>query len=190
MEKPVTKTDRVKPSINPNDAALKFLAAMREQSNRVEIQIGLQTICVLGNHENRLSEIKQIADTLNADNYPTVYLKGLDTTDLSLPDFECERIAISKADLLLIIDDYRGGTVSECTYIMGNHAFLSKSILMVEEEVSEEDFFSTEKHYCFFPRKVRFNNPKLVDITVKAAKQAMHGLAQKALTQKGDDDDI
>lgn len=63
-------------ALRPEDAALKFLAEMKDKGQKIEVQIGLQTICILGNHSVYLKEMEQIVKALKDADYPAVYHKG------------------------------------------------------------------------------------------------------------------
>lgn len=171
-----------KTALQPEDAALKFLSEMKDKSQKIEVQIGLQTICVLGNHEEHLKEMEQIVKSLKDSNYPAVHLKGI-PQEVKLSDYLVEKTVIKKSSVILVIDNPKGGVVGECTYIMENPELADKTIMLVPEDIHEDDIFSLVKHYLHFPVKVRFNKAELVNIAVKAAKQATHRLAERVITK-------
>jgi hypothetical protein len=150
---------------------------------KLETQIGLQKICILGNHEKYLDKMKEIAKKLCDEDYPATIIDKIPEHCL-LSDFQKEALILNKSSLILIIDSSVGGVVSESTYLLQNKSFVEKSILLITEGIDEADFFCTKKHYVYYPNKIKYSEEKLVEISIKAIKQATHRLALYAVFGK------
>ena len=160
-----------------DNVALELIKEISESdAARLKTLIGLQKICVFGNYEKNEKEISTIAESLCSADYPATFLKKIPKTIL-LPDFEIEKAAIDKASVLVVIDSNKGGLVSESTYLMDNPELMEKSILLVPENTHCDTLYSTEKHYVYYHSKIQYKEENLVEIAIKAAKQASHRLA-------------
>ena len=147
----------------------------KDEEKRLETQIGLQRICVLGNHQEHGKEMLAIATKLCKKNYPATIIKKIPGG--VLPDFEKESKILDRAELLLVIDSDKGGLVGESTYLLQNSGRIRKSVLLVPDSVSDDDFFCTKKHYVYYISKHRYSTEKLVRTAVLVAMQASHNLA-------------
>src|SRR3989344_5942021 len=138
-----------KPKPTIDSVALELYGEIAESDDKkLEAQIGLQKIVILGNYEAHGQQIEKIATALCDDDYPATFLKRL-PKQMIFTDFETEKTMLKKADLLVIIDHHKGGVVSESTYLMDNPALLSKAILLVPEVLADELLFDTRNHYVY-----------------------------------------
>ncbi len=162
--------------------ALELLDELAEDSKNLQSQIGLQRICILGNHQKSGEAMEQIARQLNAENYPSTLIRRIpDQAQMPIPDFEKEVAILQKAHVIVIIDADNGGVVGECAFLMQNPGLLDRAVLMIPLGVDVDSFFSVTNHHVYFPTKVTYGPENLVEIGVKAAKQASHRLALKKL---------
>ncbi len=160
-----------------DSVALELIEEISESdATRLKTLIGLQKICVFGNYEKNEKEITEVAESLCSTDYPATFLKKLPKKTV-LPDFEIEKAAIEKASVLVVIDSDKGGVVSESTYLMDNPKYMEKSILLIPEIMPGNTLYSTENHYVYYPSKIPYTQENLVEIAIKAAKQASHRLA-------------
>jgi hypothetical protein len=156
-------------------------AITEETDKKLETQIGLQAICILGNYQTHEQKMVLIAQQLCDLNYPATLIKKI--PDGVLPDFEKEKKIIEKASCIVLIDTDKGGAVGESTFMIENGSLLEKAVLLVPNTVNEDTFFCTKKHYVYYSRKVRYQEDHLVETAVKAAKQLSHNLALKVLRE-------
>lgn len=162
--------------------ALELLDELAQDSKNLQSQIGLQRICILGNHRTSGYPMEQIASKLNGDNYPATLIKRIpDRTQMPLPDFEKEVAVLQKAHVIVIIDADNGGVVGECAFLMQNPGLLERTLLLVPRAVPMDSLLSVTNHYVYFPTKVTYGPENLVETGVRAAKQASHRLALKKL---------
>ena len=160
-----------------DSVALELLKEISESdASRLKTLIGLQKICIFGNYEKNEKEISMIAESLCSADYPATFLKKIPKKTL-LPDFEIEKAAIEKSSVLVVIDGDKGGVVSESTYLMDNPKFMAKSILLISENLHCHTLYSTENHYVYYHDKIPYKEGNLVEIAIKAAKQASHRMA-------------
>ncbi len=165
-----------------DSVALEFLSEIKEDSNRIGAQISLQRICVLGNHDEHEKEMEEIAKRLCADCYPATIIKKIpDDNNKPVPDFHKEMAVLKKAEIIVIIDNSKGGVVSECAFLMQNPEIALNTILMVHGSKTPGEVLGVTGHYVYFPNKVPYSDQNLVEITVLAAKQASYRLALKKL---------
>ncbi|MBI2445821.1 hypothetical protein HYV43_05520 [Candidatus Micrarchaeota archaeon] len=167
--------------------ALELLDELAEDSKKLQSQIGLQRICILGNHSKSAQAMEQMADRLNAGNYPATLIRRIpDSAQMPLPDFEKEVAVLQKAHVIVIIDADNGGVVGECAFLMQNPDLLERTVLMVPDAIDADSLLSVTNHYVYFPTKITYVPENLVEIGVKAAKQASHRLALRKLTRIGE----
>lgn len=159
-----------------DSVALELIKDSKSDDVRLKNLIGLQTICIFGNYEKNEKEMGFIAESLCSSDYPATFLKKIPKS-MALPDFEIEKVAITKASILVVIDSNVGGLVSESTLLMDNPQLMRKSILLVPESMPCDTLYSTEEHYVYYPSKIPYNDENLIEIATKAAIQASHRLA-------------
>lgn len=171
------------PEHSIESVALELLKEINQSYGKLEAQIGLQKICILGNHEEHGFEMKKIATKLCEKNYPATIVQKV--PDSALPDFEKEKPILQKASLLVVIDNDHGGVVCESTYLIQNHQLLEKAILLISESLPDNKFFATQNHYVYYPCKIKYPKNNLVETAIMAAIQASHRLALKTLAKDG-----
>ncbi len=159
-----------------------YKSITEEGEKKLEAQVGLQKLCILGNYQTHETQMTKIAEMLCNKNYPATLIKRVPGG--FLPDFEKERKLIEKAAGIVIIDTDRGGAVGESTYLIQSRNLLDKAVLLVPDSIKDDVFFCTKRHYVYYQRKVKYAENSLVDTAVMAAIQLSHNLAIKELQEK------
>ncbi len=163
-----------------DSVALGLLDRLKKAYALVEAQIGLQPICVLGNHGTHKKEMEEIANKLCKSDYPATIIVKIPEHNL-LSDFQKEIEILNAAAILTILDSPIGGVVSESTYLIQNPELMKKSVLMVPDNTSDSNLFSTKNHYVYYPTKIKYSIQNLVEIAVMVAKQASHRIALNSI---------
>ncbi|MBI3588705.1 hypothetical protein HY995_00650 [Candidatus Micrarchaeota archaeon] len=166
-----------KGELNIHSVALEFLDDLTDNDiSRVEAQIGIQKICILGNHENFGSEMEEIASRLCEENYPATVIKVIPDSKF-LTDFQKEVSVMRKASVILVIDTDKGGAVSESTFLIQNRDMVEKAILLVSDGIPQETLYGLKRHYLYYPFKVIYSGKNVIELAVMAVKQQSHRLA-------------
>ncbi|MFA6989814.1 MAG: hypothetical protein WC197_07075 [Candidatus Gastranaerophilaceae bacterium] len=166
-----------------DSVALELFQDITENDDKkMEVHVGQQKICVLGNYAECKTEMNAIAKGLCDANYPATNLDKL-PNKTTIPDLELEKRAMEKVELILIIDSDKGGVVSESTLLMENKHLMQKSVLFVPDTIPTDDLYSVKNHYVYYPTKVLYNRGNLVDLAISVAKQVSHRLALQKLSE-------
>lgn len=175
------KKMRTKRSV-PKEEALGLIKQLDKYDNLVNLAIPLKKILVLGDHyplsnkrfmkamETHLTE----KEKFKAECLESVILKR-GKLNLMPKMF----VALHEANIVVMFDGKRPGTVSESTYLCPYKSIQDKTILFVQEgKKTLDQVMSTEDHYLFYPRIVFYRNKKdLKEKIVKYVKKEVYRLA-------------
>ena len=169
----------------PEEEALGLIKQLDKYDNLVNLAIPLKKILILGDHfplSNKKFMKSMETHLMEKEKFKAECLESVILKRGKLNLMPKMFVALHEANVIVMLDGKRPGTVSESTYLCPYKSIQDKTILFVQEgKKTLDQVMSTEDHYLFYPRIVFYKDKKdLKEKIVKYVKKEVHRLANLA----------
>lgn len=148
---------------------------LRNKEKRLIALAKSQKILLCGDYYGKTRMLLERAnDSLSKENYSSFLLETIGGPNLD--DLNKMRSALERADIVIMVDGNRPGTVTEIVLSMLKRDFGIKTLFFYDKrEKTLEDISSCKDYHLYFPAKYGYDNEdNLIKQVILLSKQAAH----------------